>query len=161
MPAHPQSQTDVQNMHLAPFHPSTIILSRHLAATEEVAVQSRWVNQFLEDTMKGKKDAYEKVRELSKVRKSKIHFDRNHAVKVTKVKVGDVVMIKRPGLSFAGRMPPTYKYSVAGQHWEFAVPLHAALLEGAGGRHVVSDRLQEERRQSRAFRPIRFAFSRH
>ncbi|KAJ1115783.1 hypothetical protein NDU88_004005 [Pleurodeles waltl] len=52
--------------------------------------------------MKGKKDAYEKVRELSKVRKTKIQFDRNHAVKVTKVKVGDVVMIKRPGLSFAG-----------------------------------------------------------
>ncbi|KAJ1180396.1 hypothetical protein NDU88_005617 [Pleurodeles waltl] len=50
--------------------------------------------------MSGRKDAYEK--ELSKVRKSKIQFDRNHAVKVTKVKVGDLVMIKRPGLSFAG-----------------------------------------------------------
>ncbi|KAJ1085615.1 hypothetical protein NDU88_005745 [Pleurodeles waltl] len=39
---------------------------------------------------------------MSKVRKSKIQFDRNHAVKVTKVKVGDLVMIKLHGLSFAG-----------------------------------------------------------
>ncbi|KAJ1188592.1 hypothetical protein NDU88_005351 [Pleurodeles waltl] len=52
--------------------------------------------------MSGKKDAYEKVREQSKVRNSKIQFDRNHVVKVTKVKFGDLVMIKRPGLSFAG-----------------------------------------------------------
>ncbi|KAJ1164228.1 hypothetical protein NDU88_004673 [Pleurodeles waltl] len=40
--------------------------------------------------------------ERCKVRNSKIQFDRNHAVKVTKVKVGDLVMMKRPGLSFAG-----------------------------------------------------------
>ncbi|KAJ1158896.1 hypothetical protein NDU88_011568 [Pleurodeles waltl] len=52
--------------------------------------------------MSAKKDAYVKGREMSKVRKSKIQFDRNHVVKVTKVKVGDLVMIKRPGLSFAG-----------------------------------------------------------
>ncbi|KAJ1146692.1 hypothetical protein NDU88_012955 [Pleurodeles waltl] len=61
-----------------------------------------WVNQFLDNTVRGKKDGYEKGRELSKVKKSKIQFDRNHAIKVTKVKVGDLVMIKHPGLSLAG-----------------------------------------------------------
>ncbi|KAJ1079767.1 hypothetical protein NDU88_000004 [Pleurodeles waltl] len=49
-----------------------------------------------------KKNAYVKGREMSKVKKSKFQFDRNHAVKVTKVKVADLVMIKRPGLSFTG-----------------------------------------------------------
>ncbi|KAJ1217498.1 hypothetical protein NDU88_005092 [Pleurodeles waltl] len=61
-----------------------------------------WVNKFLDNAVCVNKDGYVKERELSKVKKSKTRFDCNHAVKVTKVKVGDLVMIKRPGMSIAG-----------------------------------------------------------
>ncbi|KAJ1101329.1 hypothetical protein NDU88_006399 [Pleurodeles waltl] len=60
-------------------------------------LEPSWVNVFLGNENLTVDDNIRKARENVKANNRKIYFDHKHSVKVTKVNVGDWVMIRRPG----------------------------------------------------------------
>ncbi|KAJ1092528.1 hypothetical protein NDU88_005638 [Pleurodeles waltl] len=65
-------------------------------------LEPSWVNMFLGNENLTVDDNIRKARENVKANNRKIYFDHKHYVKVTKVNVGDWVMIKRPGFQSGG-----------------------------------------------------------
>ncbi|KAJ1119939.1 hypothetical protein NDU88_008122 [Pleurodeles waltl] len=65
-------------------------------------LESSWVNVFLGNENLIVDDNIRKARENVKANNRKIYFDHKHSVKVTKVNVGDWIMIKRPGFQSGG-----------------------------------------------------------
>ncbi|KAJ1215236.1 hypothetical protein NDU88_002845 [Pleurodeles waltl] len=65
-------------------------------------LEPSWVNVFLGNENLTVNDNIRKARENVKANNRKIYFDLKHSVKVTKVNVGDWVMIQRPGFQSGG-----------------------------------------------------------